>query len=478
MENLLISARTFGPSAWSCMRCSQDDSRSQVRPSRRCLDAVRETEPDWSKIPDQAQPLLRRCLEKDPGRRLRDIGDLEFLLEQAPAVAPRNGLAWALNVTLALGFVVLATMLWQVTRPAAKPLLRLDVDLGPDVALGSSLGPDVDHLADGTRLAYVSQGRLFTRRLDQLAARELPGTLGATNPFFSPDGEWMAFFASGKLKKIGVEQGAAVTLCDAVNGRGGSWGEDGNIIVALGNNGGLSRIPAAGGMPVPATQLDHERGELTHRWPQGLLRGNAVLFTSASATGYDDANIEALNFRNGRRKTVLRGGTFGRYLASGHLLYLHQGTLFAVAFDVNRLEVRGSPSPILNQVGYNPGSGFARIDVSRNGTVVYRSEQRPASVTVQWLYGTGDLQPLLDKPGQYLYPRLSPDGRRLAIAQAAGATQDLWVYDWQRGTMTRLTFGEGYPTNPVWSANGKYIAFEAPGAYSGHAQTGPASHSS
>ena len=174
---------------------------------------------------------------------------------------------------------------WRATRPveqALRPLVRLDVDLGPDVSLGSVAGADEILSPDGTRLVYVSQGRLFTRRLDQPNATELAGTQGAFEPFFSPDGQWVAFFTSGKLQKISVEGGSAITLCNAATGRGGSWGEDGNIIAALSSTGGLSRIPSAGGPPTPVTDL--QNGEITHRWPQILPGGKAVLFT-ASTTG-------------------------------------------------------------------------------------------------------------------------------------------------------------------------------------------------
>jgi len=379
-----------------------------------------------------------------------------------PAARIRT-LNWTLSVVLGLALVTLAVALWRVTRPTLKPLVRLDIDLGSDVALGSSLGADVIISPDGTMLAYVSRGRLFTRSLDQPSGRELPGTVGATSPFFSPDGRWIGFFADGKLKKIGVDGGSAINLCDAAIGRGGSWSEDGYIIAALGSNSGLSRIPSAGGSPTPVTELDRLHGDLTHRWPQTLPGGKAVLFTAAAAAGYDGANIDLVSLGDHQRKTVVHGGAFGRYVASGYLIYVHQGTLFAVHFDLNRLETRGSPSPILDQVAYNPGSGFARMDVSRSGTLVYRGGAAGELVTVQWLDRAGNVEPLLSKPGQYLYPRLSPDGRRLAIASAEGATQDLWVYHWQHGAMTRLTFGNGYPTNPVWTPDGRYIIFQATG---------------
>ena len=300
--------------------------------------------------------------------------------------------------------------------------------------------------------------------MDQPRAVELPGTETAFAPFFSPDGQWVAFFASGKLKKISLEGGAAVTLYNAVNfPQGGSWGEDGNIIAALTRNGGLLRIPSAGGTPTPLTAL--AQGETTHRWPQILPGGKAVLFTSStSSSTFDGANVEVLSLADHRRKTLVPGGTFGRYLpvpnGMGHLVYLSRGTLFAVALDPDKLEVRGTPSPVLEEVAHSAVSGSAQFDFSRNGTLVYRSggATRGNLVTVQWLDPAGKMQPLLAKPGSYQRPRVSPDGQRLAFDDGS----DIWVYEARRDALTRLTFGGGNVV-PVWSPDSRYILFSGLG---------------
>ena len=354
---------------------------------------------------------------------------------------------------------------WRSTRPveqALRPLVRLDVDLGPDVSLGSVAGANQIISPDGTRIVYVSQNRLFTRRLDQPNATELARTQGALAPFFSPDGQWVAFFAGSKLQKISVDGGSAIILCDAPLGRGGSWGEDGNIIAALSGTAGLSRIPSAGGPPTPVTDL--QNGELTHRWPQILPRGKAVLFTAHTATnGFDRANIEVMSLADHSRKTLVRGGTYSRYLPSGHLVYVNRGTLFAVPFDADRLEVHGTPAPVLDQIGYNAQVGSAQLDFSQTGTLIYRSGGAGGGLlTVAWLDGAGKVQPLLAKPGAYVNPSLSPDGQRLAVNVVEGSGTDLWVYDWQRDTMTRLTF-TGTADGAVWSPDGRYIAFLAVG---------------
>jgi serine/threonine-protein kinase len=439
------------------------------------LAAVVRAEPDWNRLPESTphsiRALLRRCLQKDKTLRIRDAGDAHIEIHEAMAAprdvgaagaasSPRSKLPWGVAAALAIVAAVALLALWRATRPIEqklRPLVRLDVDLGPDVSLGSLAGADAILSPDGTRLVYVSQGRISTRRLDQPEATELAGTQGATAPFFSPDGQWVAFFAQGKLKKISVEGGAAIVLCDATSGRGGSWGEDGNIIAELINTGGLSQIASAGGAPTPVTEL--QSGEATHRWPQILPGGKAVLFTAHSGiVGYDSANIEVMTLPDHHRKTLDRGGMFGRYLPSGHLIYVNRGTLFAVPFDLDRLEVRGTPEPVLDQVGYNAGTGSAALDFSQTGTLIYRSAEAGGGLLiVQWLNAAGKTQPLLAKADAYTRPSLSPDGNRLAIS-----TTDIWVYEWQRDTMTRLTF-DNRAIFSLWSPDGRYIAFQAPG---------------
>jgi serine/threonine-protein kinase len=342
-------------------------------------------------------------------------------------------------------------------------LVRLDVDLGPDVALGSFAGPNAILSPDGTRLAYVSHSRLFTRRLDQPQATELPGTEGAHAPFFSPDGQWVAFFAGSKLKKVSVAGGASTALCDAPIGMGGSWGEDGTIIAALNSVGGLSRIPAGGGAPAPLTQLDGAHGDVTHRWPQILPGGKAVLFTAHTGTlgGFDDARIEFVSLADGQKKTLVRGGTYGRYFPSGHLLYVNRGTLFAVPFDLVALEVLGAPTPVLNKISYSSNDGDVGFDVSQTGTLVYESgAARGGPISVEWLESDGKTRVLVPKPGDYGRPSLSPDGRRLAMDVIDGSSQDIWVYELGRDAMTRVTFDGRGNLGPIWSPDGRYIVYE------------------
>lgn len=338
---------------------------------------------------------------------------------------------------------------WSSIR--LQPLMRLDLELG-SLSPGSHRGADAVLSPDGMGLVYVSRSRLFTRRLDQAIAMELAGTEGAEGPFFSPDGKWVAFFADGKLKKVSVKGGSVISLCDSPGVGGGSWGEDGSIVATIDSN--LSRVPSAGGKPIALTEL--AAGESAHRWPQILPGGNVVLFTVyPSVTGVEGARIEALSLRDNRRRTVVASGSWARYLASSHLIYIDKGTLFAVPFNLERLQIRGSPTSILQEVAYSTAWGYPELDVSRTGTLVYRSSRVGKDlVTVNWVDEAGRMSPLLPVPGNYSFPTLSPDGERLALISAG----DIWIYELARGSMTRLTFGGGYGF-PVWTADARYLVF-------------------
>jgi serine/threonine-protein kinase len=433
-----------------------------------CLAAVLTKEPEWNRVPVKARQLLQSCLERDPKRRLRDIGDAWRLLEDAPLqMSSRSRLPWAVAGVLAVVAIALGAALLRFTRPLEQPSVRLDLDLGPDVSLGSSTGPSVILSPDGTRLVFVSQasdgtGSLFTRRLDQPKAARLSGTEGAYGPFFSPDGQWVGFFAGGKLKKTRIDGGEPVSLCDAPSGRGASWGEDGNIIAALDQQAGLSQVPPEGGKAVSVTNLNLEAGETTHRWPQVLPGGKAVLFNASTAYGnYSEAAIAVVSLKDHRTKTVLEhAGMYPRYLPSGHLIYVTKGTLFAVPFDLDRLEVRG-PATLLREVSSNPNLGFAQLDFSGSGTLVYRTGGAEGQRTMQWLDGAGKTESLGIEPTYYVYPHFSPDGGRLAYAVSQGSSSDIWIYDWRRGSKTLLT--TGWNSYPVWSPDGRFVVFQALG---------------
>jgi Tol biopolymer transport system component len=422
---------------------------------------------------------LRRCLTKDRKQRLQAIGEARIALENppGPATAPQSAAApprpnriWpAVAAGFFLGLAALVPVAWTHFRekPEDRPLQRLDVDLGPDVALPLPVlqASDIAISPDGTRIVYTSgttgQGQvLYIRKLDQAKAAEL--TKGM-DPVFSPDGQWIAFedSTSGQLSKISVDGGAVVRVT-AVNatGFGVGWGEGAGFIMPQRGK-GLARIGSAGGNPQALTELS--QGEALHSYPKVLPGDKAVLFVSQAGGADDDSKtIEAVTLAGHRRKVPVRGGTSPRYLPTGHLIYTNKSTLFAVPFDLDKLEVRGVAVPLVSDIAAST-NGVGQFDVSATGTLIYRKAGGAAVMnsTIQWIDPSGKRQPLVAKPGQYADLRFSPDGRRLALQIAEGGQTDIWVYDIQRDAMTRLTSGASALAPPQWSPDGRWIAFSS-----------------
>jgi serine/threonine-protein kinase len=447
---------------------------------------------DFDGVPPSTPPmvsnLLRRCLDRDVKTRLRDIGEARIVLQKClgDSVAearkptsikgPRLQRVWpwmALAGALTLLLAVAAISWWRAAQPATlRPLIRLSAELGTDMSLGRAGDGGMLALSpDGARLAVTLRGadgkvRLYTRLLHQREAMPLAGTENSRDPFFSPDGQWIGFFADGKLKKIAVDGGAMVTLSNAPNQRGASWGDDGNIIAALDPGGGLSRVSSAGGTPEPLPMLNP--AGRSHLWPQVLPGAEAVVFTSHSNVGtgnYDNANIDVVSLKTGERKTLHSGGFSARYVATsaggGYLVYLQQSTLFAAPLDLGRLSLTDAPRPVLEDVSSNSvaGGDFA---LATTGTLVYLPGQGAQNGwPISWLDRTGKTQPLHAPPGLYFTPRFSPDGKRLAFSSGNGAAADLWLKDLDRDTTTRLTFQPGENRWPVWTPDGRYIVFRS-----------------
>ena len=475
------------------------------------LASVLKEDVSWKALPaDLPVPirrLLRRCLEKDPRRRLSSIGDARLELDEALSPVDRDGKGvaastsapaaaavvipvWRRPLPYAIASVVFALLfasaLFMAGAPeqAAPAPRRLLASIGADTSLLTDRGPGAILSPDGTTLVFcaqlANQTQLFIRKLDQLKAAPLAGTGGAVYPFFSPDGKWVAFFAGGQLKKVAVTGGAPVKVADSEIGRGGTWADDDTIVFSPGTalNTVLHRVPAAGGKPVVFGTLN--AGAVTQRWPQALPGAKAVLYTEHSAVvGFDGANIVAAPIsadplaKAGPSKVVVPRAYYGRYVPSGlgspkrdereggHLLYIQQGTLFAVPFDPVRLETTGQAVPAIEGLMSSTSSGGAQVDVSREGTVAYLEGPVTNSIAnpIDWITRDGKTSVLRKEVSDWQDPRFSPDGQKIALAMFDGKQRNIWVYDWARDNLTQLTFEAGTDVVPVWTPDSKRIVF-------------------
>jgi serine/threonine-protein kinase len=452
--------------------------------------AVLEHEPDWQSLPQLTPPavhrLLRRCLQKEKDRRLRDVGDarleLEELLaattsakggEDALAVSTgglRNlwrGLIGSRLLWLVVGAVAGGAALWALGTSrsvAQRAVVRLAIPLSPEETVWAiAMSPDGTHLAYMASRGYHSQ--IYLRTLDQLEARPIPGTEEGTAPFFSPDGRWLGFTALGPsrnaLKKVLLAGGAPVTLCDMSSGTGASWGPDGTIVFTHDTTSGLLRVSADGGTPQALTRLDASRHDSSHRFPEVLPGGEAVVFTVKpdNALSWDDARIEAASLRTGERSILITGGTQARYVA-GSLVYHRKGSLWAVPFDPVRLKVTGPPLLVLEGVSSSAAFGRVAYGVSEEGALAYLpGRPRGADRGLARVDRAGRRQPLTDLRSAFGALRLSPDGHRLAL-QTTGPNDQIWVYDLERGTLTPQTLRWDNEF-PVWTPDGRRLTFSS-----------------
>jgi serine/threonine-protein kinase len=375
------------------------------------------------------------------------------------SVAKGQIVAWASAAVLALT----TALAWVRVAPPPPPRspAQFEVELKSDGHMPSDVGTTVVLSADGTRMAFVSRaadGRthLNVRALDRADTIRLSGTEGARGPFVSPDGRWIGFWADGKLKKIAADGGAPVVLCDAGDLLGASWGDNDAIIAALGTPGQLSRVPATGGTPSVAIDLSAE--SIVVRWPQLLPDAKAVIYTALSGAGADRANIEVQSVDGGNRKVLVQGGTFGRYLRAGFLTYVNQGTLYAVPMDLSTLSVHGTPIPVLDNVAYSSLFGYAQMDVSDTGMLVYRKGAESRQSVASWIDRAERVAPLLSDPGRYGWIRLSPDGQRLAFTNHQSGIASIFVLDLKTKDVIRVTSRPGEYTGLTWLHSG-HLAF-------------------
>ena len=444
------------------------------------LAKVIEREPDWTQLPTRTpsaiQTLLRRCLSKDRKRRIPDIGIANIEIDDtlsgaseptdtATAAVAQPAL-WqrpAAAIVLGLGIALVAGLaVWSLTRPAPAlpaPIIRTSVVL-PQTQVRTNTGRrGVAISPTGTHVVYVANSQLYLRALDELEAQPLTGTEGsvALTPFFSPDGQWIGFYSrrDNALKKVAISGGAAVTLTEAAATYGASWGADDTIVFGQGGQ-GILRVAGAGGTPdvLVAVEPPNEASQ-----PQMLPGGGAVLYTLGVQGQWDEAQIVVEQVATGKRTVVVEGGSDARYLPTGHLVYALGDTLLAVPFDLERVEVTGGPVPLVEGVSRAGATGAANADIARTGTLVYLPDGSGSDVrTLVWVDREGREEPIEAEPRSYRVGRISPDGTKVAL-ELDDQERDIWIYDFGRETLTRLTFGPVESDAPVWTPDGLQVIF-------------------
>jgi serine/threonine protein kinase/Tol biopolymer transport system component len=446
-----------------------------------------------SKINPQLEKVVSRCLEKTPERRFHSAHDLGFALESLTApsgstsqslsalesqrtvsqnrVFNRGNLGWAIGA-VALLVAASAGILMYLSRrsgEANRETVRQFI-LAPPAegalalhSLALLFSPDGTHIISS--LVVSGKTKLFDRPLAASAAHPIDGTEGATDPFFSPDGQWLGFFSDGALKKVPLNGGAAEAICKAENPRGGVWSSDGSIIFTPGTDASLYRVSASGGSAEPVSTIDGAARERSHRWPDALPGGKAILFSVAYDVGnpLDNANVALLDLDTGKHKILIKGGAFARYLSAGYIVYARGNAIFAVPFNLKTLEVTGSPVTVLENVMMSQSNARVQFSLSRGGDLVYlegrSDDSRDAAQPLVWLDRHGTEQPLTQARERFSKPRLTADGRTLFV-EVADPEAAIWAYDINRETLTRVTHG-GVSYGPVPSPDGTRVAYEA-----------------
>ena len=441
------------------------------------LAAVVKTEPDWQALPAttavQIRNLLRRCLQKDKTLRLQAAGDVRLEIQEAltaPAqeevTATRHARSWrqvAMFAITALAFLAIGGIsVWNLkpTPAPQRPVTRFTISLPAGQRLAGLDDPAIALSPDGTRLAYVAiQGgiqQLYLRAMDSPEVKPILGTEGAAAPFFSPDSQWVGFFAGGKLKKVSVSGGAAVSVADVPGTyRSATWGSDDAILFWSVGRSGIFRVSEAGGTPQTLVASKPEEAVL---FPEILPGGKAVLFTAG--TSLADPRVAIRSQQTGERRDLI-GGMRPSYAPTGHLIYAQGGTLMAVPFDPQRLGLTASPVPVLEGVLQGSTTRIPQYSFSNTGSLAYvaAGSVQGSQRMLVWVDRKGAEHPLPAPSRNYgaAAQRLSPDGRRVAVA----IDFQTWLYDLSRETLTRLTFDGGSNTTPIWTPDGKRITVQS-----------------
>jgi serine/threonine protein kinase len=428
--------------------------------------------------PPALDHVVRRCFAKEPDDRWQSAADvaseLRWVAEAgsqagAPATVvsrrkSRERKAWGLAVVLFL-LTVVSVAGYLARTPKLSPVIRSSIQT-PEKQFVSFLALS----PDGARLVFSAnavgtQPSLWVRRLDDARSEPIPGTEEATFPFWSPDGQFLAFFADKKLKKVDLSGGPVVTICEAEHAVGGTWGRDGTILFAPNSTSPLFRVPSAGGKPAPVTKFDQKRHETTHRYPHFLPDGRHFLYTTASllaGAGDDPANAIRLGSLTGGDDRVVVPGSANSFYSSEYVFYAREGTLFALPFDAKRLVARGEAFPLAQKVsGYGVFLNYTPFAISETGLLVFQPDV-PVPSRLLWFDRGGKELGSVGEPDLYGGSlRLSPEGKRLAVDvfDSQLSRSEVWVVDLSSGARTRLVSGDSGSYDPVWSPDGDRVAF-------------------
>ncbi len=428
--------------------------------------------PDLDSLPSGTPPLVRRvvrrCLEKDLRQRFHHMADARIDLADAlspadttaPQPASRRPAAWILPVVAASAIATVAATVgwWAAQRGAREPATPVRLALPfVDAPLRRPFG--ARHVAissDGQRVAYAA-GQLWIRRLQERDARSLG--ISGIHPFFSPDGQWVGIFAHSGLQKVPVDGGSPTMVAENTERPGGgAWLDDGTIVFAT--NAGIYRVAADGGRPELIAAPNREKGERLFTSPTALPGGRAILFTVSSGEPKLRLTTAALDLATKAITAVLDDASSAIYYGTGHLVYTSGSSLRAIAFDLAALKPTGRPFDLPDaDVAVASDNGFADYALSRSGTLVFLPtflQQEPRSLI--WIDRNGVQQPLPVEARPYQYPRVSPDGRRVAL-DVRGNNRDIWILDLERLTQVQLTDGPTEDMLPEWSQDGSRIFF-------------------
>ncbi len=427
-----------------------------------------------ARVPPALDRVVKRCLAKEPDSRWQSAGDLCSELKWIAESGSETGIpahllgrrkswdraGWLLAALLLL-LVIGGGAAWWVRTRQAPPAMYFNSPV-PFPANDVALSPDGRVVA---LVAYSDQANKYVIWTHKVGTREqtaVPGTEGASHPFWSPDGRSIGFFANGKLKRIDVSGESAQVLCDAPNGRGGAWNREGTILFSPDGNAGLYRVSSVGGMPIEVTKPDASRLETSHRWPVFLPDGRHFLYLAANFSGEFEKNtILVGSLDSAEKRRIVSASSNAAYADPGYLLYMSDNALVAQRFDSRSYVLSGEPRTVSDEVRYLPQIDLALFDVAGKGTLVAQTGKGAAKSQLTWFDRSGKSIGTVGSPGAVSNPSLSTDERRVAVDQydPDGRIRDIWIHELASDAAARFTFGPSYNDAAIWSPDGKRIMF-------------------